>query len=379
MSAPPTSRRRLSDYVHARVGHWQTGSRSSQVQVLLMLSAAVVLTVLAAMLTDQVPATIWLLWLLVGVLVLRFGPLMILSVEVLVASVVAQIALGGFDRPRVLAAELTIALAVAVACYLSSRQRSGLPVALSETLLAQLRDRLQAQGTVPKLPHGWHSQSAMLTAHGTGYAGDFLVANLRGLNHLDLVLVDVCGKGVAVGPQALQFAGALGGLIGTVPQRDLMHAANDFLLRQNSDDSFATAVHVEVNLQTGDYSIVSAGHPPALRWHATLGVWQVDNARGLALGILPTPEHTPSRGRLQPGEALMFYTDGVIERPDRDLDDGIDWLRETAGRVMRERGFANLAAGVIHQVRRGDDDRAILVLGRSPGTNSSEIVVTSPA
>ena len=50
---------------------------------------------------------------------------------------------------------------------------------------------------------------------------------------LEMVLVDVCGKGVSAGTQSLQFAGALGGLIGALPPLGLFAAGNDFLLRQN--------------------------------------------------------------------------------------------------------------------------------------------------
>ena len=88
-----------------------------------------------------------------------------------------------------------------------------------------------------------------------------------------MALVDVCGKGTSVGPQALQFAGALGGLIGALPPAELMAAANHFLLRQESDESLATAVHLKIDLVTGDYTITSAGHPPALHWHLGQRGW----------------------------------------------------------------------------------------------------------
>ena len=104
----------------------------------------------------------------------------------------------------------------------------------------------------------------MLSAGGAKFAGDFLVANLSDdKTQLEMVLVDVCGKGVGAGTQSLQFAGALGGLIGSLPPLGLFSAANDFLLRQHWDEGFATAVHVLVHLDTGEYSIINAGHPPA--------------------------------------------------------------------------------------------------------------------
>ena len=154
---------------------------------------------------------------------------------------------------------------------------------------------------------------------------------------------------MAVGPQSLQFAGALGGLLGALPPRELFDAANKFLLRQHSDESFATAVHVVIDLEDGRYTITSAGHPPALRWDAEPGEWVIDNARGMALGIMPDPELHHSAGVLPPGGALLFYTDGVVESRTLDLDVGIAWLQRTARDAVRA-GSRALPGGSSRQV-----------------------------
>jgi hypothetical protein len=309
-------------------------------------------------------------------MLLRFVPLLVLT-AVLYAVAVWSSVVADFERDSGRPSLWIFVVAAFLAIYQSSRQRSGLPMALSEAVLTQLRDRLQRQGVVPPLPTGWRSESATFTAHGPSYAGDFLVADLREGRWLEMALVDVCGKGTSVGPQALQFAGALGGLIGALPPEELMAAANNFLLRQDSDESLATAVHLKVDLVTGDYTITSAGHPPALHWHLGQRGWSVDNARGMALGVIPDAEFTPSKGRLRPGEALMFYTDGVIESAGRDLDDGIDWLRHEALQVVDARGFTGMPRRVLKKVPRGDDDRAMLVLERlpltSPGRDSERL------
>jgi hypothetical protein len=232
-------------------------------------------------------------------------------------------------------------------------------------VLSDLKDRLQASGQIPPLPEGWESQSAMLASHGVEYAGDFLVADLREGRKLEVILVDVCGKGTAAGPAALQFAGALGGLIGSLPPTELFRAANDFLLRQGEDEAFATAVHLLVDLEDGSYQIASAGHPPALRLDLPAGEWVIDNARGTALGVLPQPELDISEGRLFPGEALLFYTDGVVEARTSHIDAGIAWLQRTAREAVGS-GFGGAAMRIIGQVQSGEDDRAVLILSRTP-------------
>ncbi len=361
--------RGVSTYVRQRVAGWRTGSRGSQAFLLVVLVGLVAAALGIGALAERiVPVTLWFLFLMVGTALLRFVPLVVLGV-VLVAVAWWSSVESSFATASRTSALMIFGVGLLLALYQSSRQRSGLPMALSEAVLTQLRDRLQRQGVVPPLPDGWRTQSATITANGPSYAGDFLVADLRDGRWLEMALVDVCGKGTSVGPQALQFAGALGGLIGALPPAELMSAANLFLLRQESDESLATAVHIKVDLVTGDYTITSAGHPPALHWHLGERGWTVDNARGMALGVIPEADFSPSRGRLRPGEALMFYTDGVIETADRDLDDGIDWLREVALQAVDARGFSGMPRRVLKKVPRGDDDRAMLVLERQPLTS----------
>jgi serine phosphatase RsbU (regulator of sigma subunit) len=232
--------------------------------------------------------------------------------------------------------------------------------------LARLRASLQERARLPPLPSGWRHQSAVVAASGVDYGGDFIIADLSGDAHrLQMVLVDVCGNGRSAVPAALQLAGALQGLIVTVGADELLSAANRFLVRQPSEENIATAVQVEVHLDSGAYRIRSAGHPPALRWRADQRAWEIDNARGTALGVTETAEFGVSSGVLVPGEALLFYTDGVVESRSEDIDTGIEWLRGVA-RTALEAQWAGAAERVVAEVERGDDDRAVLILGRMP-------------
>ena len=366
MPTPADVMRRFGAHVNARVVSWRTGSEGSQTYVLCVLLLLVGATFAVSWTAyDAVPLTVWFVLLLLGLLLLRLVPLLLLSGYVLMAAVAAAVH-GDMNGTDSWTGMVTLVIAVALIVYHASRQRSGLPVALSEPMLAKLRDKLQSQGQIPELPPGWRSHSAAITAHGTGYAGDFVVADMPDRRHLEMVLVDVCGSGSSVGPQSLQFSGALGGLLGALPPVELMQAANNFLLRQYADESFATAVHVLIDLETGTYVITSAGHPPALHWRADPGGWFVDNASGTALGIIPDPPLTPSWGHLDPGEALMFYTDGVVETRGRDLDEGVDWLRNEALHAVIGKGFDGAAQRILRRVERGDDDRAVLILERLP-------------
>ncbi|GAB2757863.1 PP2C family protein-serine/threonine phosphatase [Nocardioides salsibiostraticola] len=369
--------RRCESYVRDRYLGWRTASTGSQIYVLSLLLGGVGVSFGVSLWEYYyMPLTAYFVWLLLGMMLLRFIPLVFLSGCAATAAVVAMVVdVDPIGHGRV-AALITMAIVVGLILFQSSRQRSGLPGPLSEALLADLRDRLQAQGSVPDLPGEWSSTSAMLSAHGVRYAGDFVVAALdENETTLEMVLVDVCGKGVTAGAAALQFAGALGGLIGSIEQPQLFAAANRFLLRQESDEAFATAVHVKLNLISGDFAITSAGHPPAMRWSGEQEEWVLDNARGMALGIMGDPHLEASAGSLAPGEALMFYTDGVIESRDTDLDEGIAWLRDTA-RTAVGTGFDGAARSIVKQIAVGDDDRAVLILSR--GDQPARGVVNRP-
>ncbi len=352
----------LRRYVDDPIATWRTGSPQSQGLTLLVILVGVGLCFVVSLFAyDFMPLTAYYVWLLLGMLLLRFRPLIVCVAVTGTAATTAVL----LDPPMTvirLSSLVIMAISMALILYASSRQQSGLPGPVSEAMLTDLRARLQSQGTIPPLPAGWRSQSAMLAASGVGYGGDFLVADLdEEESRLELILVDVCGKGVGAASRALQFGGALGGLIGALPPRELFLAANEFLLRQRSDETFATAVHVLLDLETGDYQLTSAGHPPALVWSMADAEWTLDRARGTALGITRAVELHTTTGRLRPGDALLFYTDGVVETRNADLDEGTAWLRREAARAV-EPGFEGAARRIIKKVSRGDDDRAVLIL-----------------
>ena len=356
---------RAAGYPHRLAAAWRSGTPSSQTHVALIMVAIIAASfVVSVTAPEWMPLAAYFVWLLIAMMLLRFRPLVLVCVVNAVAGVLA-LAINGPNTESHAIAMASFVVAVLLVLVVASRQRSGLPAMLSEAFLVDLRDRLQAQGKIPPLPEGWDSQSAMIAAHGGTYAGDFLVADLSDdRKRLEVILVDVCGKGTGAGPAALQFAGALGGLIGALPPRELFRAANGFLMRQQDDEAFATAVHLLVDLDDGSYQITSGGHPPALRWHLPSREWVIDNARGTALGVLRAPELHVSKGRLLPGEALLFYTDGVVEARGSDIDAGIAWLQRVARDAIGH-GFGGAARRIIGQVESGDDDRAVLILSRT--------------
>lgn len=354
-------RRFLDDQVTA----WRTGSRESQGLILAELLVAVAVCFLVSLANYALmPLTAYYLWLLVGMLLLRFAHLVVLCAAASFAGVVATLSAGPLIGARITAI-VVLLLSAALILFNSSRQHSGLPQPVSEAMLADLRDRLRSQGTIPDLPPDWRFESAFASAHGGGYGGDFLITRLStDRRQLELILVDVAGKGVPAAARALQFGGALGGLVGALPPQGVVGSANDFLYRQDSDETFATAVHVLVDLESGGYQLTNAGHPPVLVWSAHARHWVTDDVRGTALGVVERPDIKTSTGVLGPGQALLLYTDGVVESRTADLARGVAWLQREAEEAVHA-GFEGAARRILENVESGDDDRAVVVVQRA--------------
>jgi hypothetical protein len=258
--------------------------------------------------------------------------------------------------------------AVAAVSYLlvSSRERLGVSGLRGESMLVELRERLRVQGELPDLPEGWSWELEQRSAGDAGFGGDFLVsARTREGRSLEVALVDVSGKGIDAGTRALLLSGALGGLLGAVPPEEFLRAANAYLRRQSWEEGFATAIHVAIDLETGDYLLDTAGHPPAAQFQSGAGVWTLSSAEGSALGLFDDGTWPAVRGQLRRGDALLLFTDGLVEVPGRDLELGIDKLLGEANRLVIST-FRGGAARLIDSVAPGaTDDRALAMIWRS--------------
>jgi Stage II sporulation protein E (SpoIIE) len=302
--------------------------------------------------------------LLVGGLVLT-PPSLILLVTVTGLMLLALGGMHGVDAGFAAAVAIVTVTAVVWLGSARSRARLGVRGTVGEAMLVDLRDRLLAQGEMPALPRGWEAEVVHRSAGGASFSGDFLVA-ARSADRmiLEVALVDVSGKGLAAGTRALLLSGAFGGLLGSLPPAEFLPAANAYLLRQEWVEGFATAVHLVIDLETGGYEIRSAGHPPAVRFTAGSGRWETLETTGGLLGVVEKDDYPPVVGRLRSGDALMLYTDGLVETPRRDISDGIDKLQGEAERLVG-RGFRHGARRLIDAVSESDlDDRALVLIWR---------------
>ena len=218
-------------------------------------------------------------------------------------------------------------------------------------MLVDMRDRLRAQGELPELPPDWSAEMALESAYGDGFAGDFVVAGRSTDGRtLEIALVDVSGKGREAGTRSLLLSGALGGLLGEMSEHGFLHSANNHLLRLRWAEGFATAVHVAIDLEQRQllHRLRRApGRGPVRR---RLG--PVADARPVAVArssaSSSSAEYPRETGTIRRGDALVLYSDGVIEARDKALVDGIDRMLGRAESFVRK-GFEGLAQRLCDQ------------------------------
>ncbi|WP_030840735.1 PP2C family protein-serine/threonine phosphatase [Streptomyces sp. NRRL F-4474] len=306
-----------------------------------------------------------------GGLLLRPASLLALYAASAAALIVEALVLGPYTQGPARVTPGTVLVVAACGLFglliAQFRSRVGVPWRRGGTMLFDLRERIRVQSKLPTLPRGWHREMALRPAGGQSFSGDFVVAaRTNGGRTLEIVLTDVSGKGMEAGSRALLLSGAFGGLLGALPPHGFLPAANGYLLRQDWDEGFATSIHLVLDLQTGDYELLSAGHLPALQLSAGTGRWQEKSGEGPLLGVYDGAEFTPARGNLRRGDVLMLFTDGLVETADREISEGIDRLTGEADRYVSA-GWEGAAWHLIEKVAKDvNDDRALLLIRRSP-------------
>ncbi len=355
--------------------------RTSQGLIAIALMAsAILLGIAREALPEQIPLLAQIIPILVGGLLLSFRWLVVLTV---VATAVAGFGIAQLSssQPRIGAAIILVFTSWIVLAGARVRSRLGVQGTRGETMLIELREVLEMQGELPSLPTGWRAQSEIQSAGGASFSGDFVVsATTQRGTVLEIALVDVSGKGMDAGTRALLLSGAFGGLLGVVRTEEFLPAANEYLRRQDWDDEFATVVHLAVNLVSGEYEVRTAGHPPAIHFDAWSGRWQTLDTEGPLLGLLEKPDFEAGSGQFKQGDALLLYSDGMVENRKRDIRLGIDKLVGYAEREVAQQ-FEGAALKLVNEIGGANDDAALVLIhremhpsvlppGRQPATRS---------
>jgi sigma-B regulation protein RsbU (phosphoserine phosphatase) len=221
---------------------------------------------------------------------------------------------------------------------------------------------------LPEIPGMEVSGTYRWGAKGAEVGGDFYDAFQTGDGNWALVIGDVCGKG----PEAAVVTGLARHTIRAVALRErrpsrVLSALNTAMLQQRGDQTFCTLCYVRVKPSAAGarLTIGVAGHPLPVVVRAD-GSCEQAGTPGTLLGIFPDPSLHERSIDLLPGDAVVLFTDGVIEARRGDESLGVPRLLRllsgTAGLSARRVAAVVDDAAASFSPEGPLDDVAVLVL-----------------
>ncbi|MCS0604823.1 serine/threonine-protein phosphatase [Streptomyces sp. LP11] len=201
---------------------------------------------------------------------------------------------------------------------------------------------------------------------GLNVGGDWYDAFALPDGRIGLSIGDVQGHNIEAAAFMGQVRAGLRALASVTGEPgELLARTNDLLVSLGSE-LFATCTFLRLDPATGVLESARAGHIPFVWATADGKSGVVDDRGGPPLGIQQGVEYPVTRHRLATGGVFVLVTDGVVEGPLLDIEDGLDQVVRLAGIAAVARLETNaLAAAVIKGAENvgHDDDAAVLVVG----------------
>ena len=149
--------------------------------------------------------------------------------------------------------------------------------------------------------------------------GDYYDVLPAGDSHL-LCVADISGKGVAASLLMANLQATLRALLSAGPLiTDLAARTSDLLYASTPASKYATAFFLNYTPSSGECQYVNGGHNEGIVLRAS-GEVELLGATGMPVGLLPKRTYESGTLRLDSGDALLLYTDGVTEA--QDIDEG---------------------------------------------------------
>ncbi len=153
-----------------------------------------------------------------------------------------------------------------------------------------------------------------------------------------VLIADVAGHGEKVATLAVRLRNLMRRYVNYVDQTTLVEQINNEFLRVAEPGRFATAVVATFWGPSGDLDLTIAGHPPPLVYRHKLRTWMFVKPEASAaieledipLGVLDATKYRRQKLRLAPHDAVLLYTDALIE------------ARNSSGNFLTDQGLLDM-------------------------------------
>jgi serine phosphatase RsbU (regulator of sigma subunit) len=161
--------------------------------------------------------------------------------------------------------------------------------------------------------------------------GDWYDVFLASDGVLSVSVGDVVGRGLGAASAMGQLRSAVRAVAGPDAGPGTLLSRLDSFVEHVEAAGMATLAYAELDLSTGELRYACAGHPPPLLIPSEGEPHLLWAGRSTPLGAFSRPRHrAEARVRLREGDRVLLYTDGLVERRDRALDEGLLLLQRAA-------------------------------------------------
>jgi GAF domain-containing protein len=160
--------------------------------------------------------------------------------------------------------------------------------------------------------------------------GDFFDSFEVPDGRIAIVVGDVSGKGAEAAAQTAQAKYMLRAFAmrNPAPSSVLFHL-NNALVQGMAEDRFTTAVYGVLDHETRECQLAIGGHPPPLVFRKKTGKVEIPNLNGSLIGAFEDQQYEPIALKLEVGDVLLAYTDGLVEARHEDDLFGRDRIAES--------------------------------------------------
>jgi serine phosphatase RsbU (regulator of sigma subunit) len=195
---------------------------------------------------------------------------------------------------------------------------------------------------------------------GNKVGGDWYEARIGQDGDAIVAIGDVAGHGLTAAAGMARIGNALRGLTTTgQPASALLGWLNTLVCEDELPERVASVAIGSLDVHNPRLRWAQAGHPPPVLVRDG-EPRLLARPSGVLLGTVPAADYELATEELAAGDMLIFYTDGLIERRDRDIDDGLRALLDAAKNCERETATGAIT-DLADQLAPGADDDVCLL------------------